>query len=523
MIGCGGKKMRKVALALMWIAAMGLLAPAALAGDEGKPKPYFKISGFYAFNAYSQNNFFFGAKTDSEGSVGGVSDKDEYAIQLVRLLAEFGMGDNVKMVVRADLAQSIWGIDNNQREVDRGGFSNLFNRKGTNFLTHFDWAYVDFNKNDWNVKLGRMKYALGNLLVLDQDSDGVQFTRKVGDGSLTLGWAKMSEGADSLSDYDAIGPNATSAEDATLYTVSYKQKSGAWNFNPFLAFYKDDGDKDGFAYIPDNLQYFRARFTPQITQATVLGLAFSGKSGSWEFKGEVDYLTGDDDIANDYTGDKQQVDINNGDLDGYNLYLDAKVPAGPGKLGFVFGMGSGDDDPLRGSGNINKIRTNGFFYVTEVWEDSVMPDEEGITPQGLGSPASRGYREFENTTLFQVNYNWKISDTLSYFISGTWMQATEPIFAWSEIPTDKTLPSYSYGLQVGDLDNVPSSDDLGTELDMRLTWKLQPGLVWILRGGVFWPGDGAGYLINGTNLYDDKAYELRTIVKYTFGGIKVGG
>lgn len=70
------------------------------------------------------------------------------------------------------------------------------------------------------------------------------------------------------------------------------------------------------------------------------------------------------------------MDVNNGDLSGYNLDADARM-----KLG---------------AGNINKVRTNGFFYVTEVWEDSLMPDEEGITPQGLGSPASRDCREFEN-------------------------------------------------------------------------------------------------------------------------------
>lgn len=517
--------MRKTSVILVFIAIVALLMPAALAGNDGKPKPYFKISGFYAFNAYSQNNFFFG-KTDNSPTVGGATDKDEYAIQMVRLLAEFGMGENAKMVVRGDLAQGIWGIDNNLREVSRGGFSNLFNRKDTNFLTHIDWAYVDFTRNDWNFKLGRMKYALGNLLILDQDSDGFQITKKAPGGALTFAWAKMSEGADSLSDFDAIGPAGTSTEDATLYTLSYKHKSGNWTFNPYLAFYNDDGDKDGFAYIPDGLQYFRARFTPQITQATALGLAFNGTAGNWDLKGEVDYLTGDDDIANTFTGPKQQVDINNGDLSGYNIYFDAKVPAGPGKLGFVVGMGSGDDDPLRGDGNINKIRTNGFFYVNEVWEDSVMPDEEGITPQGLGSPASRGYREFENTQLLQVNYTWNINDNLSYFISGTWMQATEPIFAWAEVPVTPEkadYSSYTSGLQTGDFDEVPSSDELGTELDMRLKWKLSPGLIWVFRGGIFWPGDGAEYLINGTNEYDDQAYELRTTIKYTFGGVKIGG
>ncbi|NIX57622.1 MAG: hypothetical protein GWN14_17295, partial [candidate division Zixibacteria bacterium] len=57
----------------------------------------------------------------------------------------------------------------------------------------------------------------------------------------------------------------------------------------------------------------------------------------------------------------------------------------------VGGRGSGDDDVTGGDGNVNKLRTSGFFYITEIWEDSIMPDEEGITPQGLGAPNVRGY------------------------------------------------------------------------------------------------------------------------------------
>ena len=70
-------------------------------------------------------------------------------------------------------------------------------------------------------------------------------------------------------------------------------------------------------------------------------------------------------------------------------------------MGATFGMGSGDDDVTGGQGNLNKIQTMGSFPLTNVWEDSVMPDVGGISPQGLGSPVSRGYREFENTTAVQ--------------------------------------------------------------------------------------------------------------------------
>lgn len=509
--------MSRLKIAFVMLVIVGLVLPVALAGDDGKSKPWFELSGFYAMNAYSQNNFFFG-KSDDASSVGGVSDKDEYAFQIVRLTAKFGMGKNIKMVVRGDLAQSIWGIDNFPRQPNEGGFSSLFGRKETGFVTHIDWAYLDFTHPDWgwNFKLGRMKRKLGNMLVLDFDGDGFVATKLRDNGNFAFGWTKMSEGADSISDEDAIGPGGFSALDATLYTFDYVYKGDKWTLNPYLAYYVDDGDDSGRAFIPNQLQSFRARFTPQISSAYALGLAFNGKAGNWDLKGELDILGGDDDIANESSDGKQVIDVNDGDLSGYNVYFDAKLPVGSGKLGFVLGMGSGDDDPLRGDGNINRIQTQGFFYVTEVWEDSIMPDEEGITPQGLGSPASRGYREFENTTLLQVNYGWKTTDAVSLFVSGSYMQATEPIFAWAE--------AYNPGnLYPGDLDNVSTSDDLGWEVDARLTWKVYPGLLWIFRAGYFAPGDGALYLVNGSDRWDEDAFELRTIVKFSFGGVKIGG
>ncbi|MCP4901479.1 MAG: alginate export family protein [bacterium] len=489
---------------------VALLATGAVFADDSEESNYYlNLSGFYAFNGYSQQNFFLGRP-----GVGGVSNNDEYSIQMFRLMGDFGFGENLKAVVRADLAQGIWGIDNDPRTPQLGGFTHLFNNKDTNFSFHVDWAYVDWTvpKHGLNVKLGRQKYKLGNMLVLDQDNDGIIVSKKTGPGKLSFAWSKMSEGQDSLSDSNDTENSGKNYGDADVYYLEYSHPVGGWSWNPYFVYYKDKGTSDGYAYIPQGFQYFNARFRPQVAEATVLGLSFKGKAGAWEFKGELDYLTGDDDIPNEHSGRNQLLDVNNGDLSGYNLYLDAKVVLGPGKLGFVAGMGSGDDDPMSGKGNINKIRTNGFFYVTEVWEDSVMPNENGITPQGLGSPASRGYREFENTTLFQVNYRWNINERFTYFVSGSVMKATETVYEWTADVNGIVRP--------GDLGD--DSDDLGSEIDMRLDWKLAPGLTWVFRGGIFFAGDGAGYLINGTNEYLDDAYELRTTVRYSFGGLRLG-
>ena len=491
-------------------------APVPQAGPEGPPPPAegpvfeLTLGGFWAFDGYTQNNFFLGK--DAQGLV---SDSDAYAIQIFRLQPVLTYGPSLKAVMRVDMAQGIWGVDDSQRDLFRPGFSNLFNNKDTNFEVHVDWAFLEATVDQLGAttfRLGRQKNRLGNLLVLDQNGDGLQVSRALGAWRWTAGWTKMWEGVDGLTDQEFSAE--LDGEDADLFLLEVSGKAGPWQLNPYLAYYTDRGDADLTTYIPQDLQYFVPRFTPNLSEALVLGLAFNAELGGFLLKGELDYLSGSDDVPNTDSGPNQVLDVNNGDLSGYNLFIDVKRRLGPGTLGAVFGRGSGDEDPMSGKGNINKIRTNGFFYLTEVWEDSIMPDEEGITPQGLGSPASRGYRELENTTLVQLNYAWPFAEAFKLFASGTLLRASEALRPWSDANEDGVISPGELG--------TDSSSDLGGELDARLDWSVMKSLTWTLRGGVFFPGTAAGYLINGSDAFLDNAWELRTTVSFDFSGLKLG-
>lgn len=457
-----------------------------------------KVNGVYNAWGLSQRKFFLG-KTDGN---------DNYIVQMLRFNVQAVATDNLKMVTRFDIAQGWWGVDN-EKPTKIGG-SGLFDNKDTNFSMHVDQAYIDFNfpKIPVNLKVGRMWYGVGNKLLLDNNLDGIQANVNLKKFKLNLGWAKVSEGYDGLSDNEKMAAadpyGNTDARDANLLLGNLQCKNEKREINVFGLYYNDASIDDGTAYIMDGLDYLRARFAPHVTQLMAFGLSGSIKSGKFSVLGEFDYLTGKDDIENGASDAKQRYDVNDGNIAGFNLYVKPTFQVTPAfSLGGVFGMGSGDDDVTSGAGNVNKLRTSGFFYVTEIWEDSIMPDEEGITPQGLGAPNTRGYREFENTTLLQVNATYKLMANLKAFASYTYITATQPIHAWS---TDAS------GWTIG----AENSTDIGSEIDLKFDYGILPSLDFSLRGGVFMPGDAAGYLINGTNKYSDTVREIKTELEFKF-------
>jgi len=437
----------------------------------------FKVGGVYTAWAQNQQSFKLDADTYNMN----------YVVQMLRFKVQGIASENVKFVTRFDMAQGWWGVDNMLRGVERWektGASSLFDFKDSNYLLHVDQAYVDFNwdiHHKINVKIGRQWFGLGNKLMVDNNYDGIQLNAK----GLTLGWAKVSEGNDNTTDEGAHNG------DSDLYLANYKGSFGSLNFNAFGLYYKENvTDDDLTAYILDDLQFFRNRDAATVTQLTAGGLSGTYKAGALTADFEVDYLMGKD-------------DINDLDLSGYNLYtklgyaMNKKI-----KLGGIFGMGSGDDASEAGFTNVNKLRTSGFFYMTEIWEDSIMPDEEGITPQGLGAPNVRAYRELENTTILQGNVDFKVCDNTSLFLSGSYIMASNEI---KEADDDGNYFAGENG-----------ATDLGMEVDFRIKHVIQKGLFLMLRGGYFVPGDAAGYLINGNANEMDPAYELKGMIVYKF-------
>lgn len=462
------------------------------------------IGGVFTTWFQNQQNFTFGASEYN----------DRYVVQMLRFNLALGYGDYIRAVTRLDVAQGWWGVDNENWRDDNAANPNASNRwanKDTNYGPHVDHGYLEFTVPNQPLvaRVGRMYYGLGNRIILDSNYDGIQFdwTRKA--GKLTLGWGKTNEGSVNLSD---LGPadGRADASDADLLMGSWAGKTGALNYGLFGFYYND---RNVIPAYPNKLDYALARFRPAISQLSSVGAmaAYDVKSVGLKLEGEANYLFGKDDFARTNSGANQLLDINNGDLTGYNLFAKATKTLGrKADFGLLFGMGSGDDDVTGGKGNVNHLKTMGFFYMTELWDDSIMPDEEGITPQGLGAPNIRGYRELENTTIGQVNLTYRPTAQWRTFVSGSLIRATQPVRGWTAGANGVVTPEQF---------TAETSKDLGKEIAALVTYQPYPRLDLTLRGGHFWAGDASLLMVHGrTDIAQKKnPWELKGEVTFRFG------
>jgi hypothetical protein len=482
-------------------------APAPEEADEAQAPEQLKITIGGVFSTWFQNqqNFTFGA----------ADYNDRYVVQMLRFNLSFGYGDYVKAVTRLDIAQGWWGVDNeNWREANNASpnASTRFGNKDTNYGPHVDHGYLEFKfpSQPITARIGRMYYGAGNRIMLDSNFDGIQLDLATSAGKFGIGWAKVSEGATALYDIGAVkAPGGVCGKDADLLMASFTGTRGALNFGVF-GFHYNDGNATPL--LPMRLDYALARFRPAISQLSAIGFTanYDAKSIGLKLETEANYLFGKDDFARTDSRPLQMLDLNNGDLSGYNLYARAtKVLTPKADLGFIFGMGSGDDDVTSGKGNVNHLKTMGFFYVSELWDDSIMPDEEGITPQGLGAPNVRAYRELENTTIGQVNLTFRPINKWRTMAAYSLIRATQPVRGWTAGTNGVVAPNNF---------TTESSKNLGSEVDFLVMHQPYPRLDLTLRGGYFMAEDASLLLVNGrtTGFEKKNPWELKAEVTYRF-------
>jgi hypothetical protein len=112
------------------------------------------------------------------------------------------------------------------------------------------------------------------------------------------------------------------------------------------------------------------------------------------------------------------------------------------------------------------------------------------------------------------------------------LRSTQAINSWWDEDGDGVISSVNahqlneYGLDrygKAPLYRGGQTTELGSEIDFRLDWTLRDRLTVTLRGGVFSPGAGAGYLINGTAKYLESVRGIRLNVTVPIPEFSLGG
>ncbi|MBK8232299.1 MAG: hypothetical protein IPK72_17360 [Candidatus Eisenbacteria bacterium] len=466
-----------------------------------------------------QKNFLLGRTLDA-ASTGNESDFDAFWTQELKLYPRLILSDNLNVNLAWTLGQGVWGLDQDPPGDD--SYAGRFAHKGTFVPFHLDWAYLAFRhpgtKTRWYI--GRQDFSLGNRIVLDENADGLQIHREFPglNSTLALAWAKESEGADGLTDQKRTGATGGGPDgrDADLWFTrwDFATRGGGFKLSPFFASYNDRGNADGSTLLPDGYS-LDARFRPNISTAKVFGASLALRRGILQIDAELDQLSGTDRVPNSDSGTFERFDVNNGDLTGSNLYARFALAGSRIELGGTFAQGSGDDDPRTGEGNINSLHTNGYFGLTEIWEDTIALDEQGIAPGGLGSPFVRGYRGLENTRVLQAHAALQATRGTRVTGSFSLIRATKAIRGWADGNTDGVISADEFGSAI--------STQLGSEIDGRIDWKLRNDATLSLRGGMFFPREAVGWLIHGTAKYQEKSQELRLLLTVPIHEFSLGG
>ena len=490
--------------------------PAIFVPPADAPPVTIKLSGKYALWILNQHGFLLGKDA--------ALDDADYVVQMLRLTMTAGT-PYWGAVARLDAGQGWWGADNSpdvQTGVstdENGNVSaiasyntyKLFGNKDTNYTVHFDhvYAYVEPNLPfKLRLQVGRQYFKAGHKLVIDEDWDGVRLMiRPVDKIGFDLMYAMISEGLGSYKNPKGLLMNDNGDfADAHVLGGTFDAKLGPLSLGVFGFHYWDKSGSEASTFLPQGFGYLLSRHRPNISNLTALGFTADAKLpilNGMDIEFETDFLFGQDKVANtDHAGGL--LDMNNGTINGWNVYfkLDQSIPAGPVclKPGITVGAGSGDDDVTSGRGNVNKIQTMGFFPLTNVWEDSVMPDIGGISPQGLGSPVSRGYREFENTFALQGRLGFTPWHPINLAVSYTFLRAVQPITGWDATGTP----------------TADSSQEIGHEVDVNLTMKILPKVTYKALFGTFIPGEGAALLINGNTDAMETVWELKQVFVVAF-------
>ena len=363
---------------------------------------------------------------------------------------DFAGSDNTNLVASQDLTRH----DSRTRLYYTAKFSDDFK-----FVTkfEFDWvygdtsigdigadgkefeiknSYLDFNtwQKKLNWKVGTFGYTIAKGFIFSDDHSGMNIEYR-GDGwKLPFVWIKAYEGG--------MGQDANDS-DVDYYALNPYFKLGGVGINPYAMIKFSD---DGQMWVANGNS--RSPIAVDDTQIYWLGVDLDYKVEGWSLWASAIYNG----------GSAEQVAANNQDLDfgGYLFGLGAKGAVGPVGLHGQFVYSSGDDNP-------NDNDNDAFF-----------------NPRGASYYWSEimGYGTFDqqvsaNSPGDQISNIWFVGGGADYNLLESLKLTMDLWYASLVEETATATDTY-----------------LGTEVDLKATWKIMPKLNLDLVAAYLFAGDG---------------------------------
>jgi hypothetical protein len=193
-------------------------------------------------------------------------------------------------------------------------------------------------------------------------------------------------------------------------------------------------------------------------QAQNLGLNFNGKLGPVALNAELDVQMGKAKAANLVSGASGTYDSGDATFKGNQIVIQGKVPMDPVTINFTVARGSGDK-----AGSKDYDGYKAFL--------DIDPHYTFLYEYKIATATGSKNTGFGNTTAVSVGAMFAATKSVNIGADVWMLQATEK--------TNVTLTGAAKGA---------TSNDLGTELDVKVQWKMYDNLAWNWDFGVFAPG-----------------------------------
>jgi hypothetical protein len=291
------------------------------------------------------------------------------------------------------------------------------------------------------IKVGHMPLALGNGLFFNHTKfgdDAIVFfmdpTKELHVGLLTI---KLSEGTTTITD------------DADAYVGLFAYKGKGFNISGDYTLVDDKRNHISTNGLANGGTTMTS--ADHGTQLTNIGLRADVTFGSLNVMADAELQSG--------TSNYEQVGVTDIKHKGKAFVVGASYKAAPATIRAKYGMGSGDNDSTDGKNDVFVTAVPNTQNLTYVYDYNVK-GATGSTNNGIA-----------NTTFINLGVTADLTKDLNAVVDYYVLRATK----------------LNSGTAINTL-TTHLSKKVGSELDAKLTYKLDKNLVYFVEGGYLWTG-----------------------------------